>query len=160
MKIQQIRSATPQSSKLPAVLFCVVAFLLWDRLRPDKTPPPRNFETNTLFAMLAQEPEKARALASFYDQFAGVVERDSEAELISSLSEFRTAHGRALTLAFQGTSVVNGTKVGKQIDAELEEAMGGLQDREVDQETRGDLARALRGISWKMQNSPGGNSGG
>ena len=94
--------------------------------------------------------QKARQLGAFYFQFAEIVERD--AGIVSTLSQFRSAHKRALRLAYAGTETSEGEQVGADIDSILSASIGDdLSDRKIDSELRARIVAGLREVSRLCQ---------
>ena len=87
---------------------------------------------------------KAGQLAGFYAALEDVIERDSD--VVTSTGLFRTAHGRALTLAFQATPTAGEPAVGELIDAVFFEALGD-QNRPIDDAVRLQLLAAVRAVA-------------
>ena len=144
---------TPQQTHrlVTAATVLAVGYMLYkEPPAPDPVLPPGRVDRARAPSLLSSGfvgSDKAVRLGAFYEQFAEVVERDA-GRVLTSLGQFRTAHTRALRLAFRDTDVAGGIKVGSDVDTILADVLGGdLTDRALDESTREKLVTGLRTIA-------------
>lgn len=136
-------------------VLAIVFLLTRDPLPAGKEAPPLDGlpAAPTLSSPRFLASQKARQLGAFYFQFAEIVERD--AGIVATLSQFRSAHKRALRLAYAGTETAEGEQVGADIDAILSASIGdNLSDRKIDSELRSRIVAGLREVSRLCQRRP------
>ena len=134
-------------------LIAVVGYLIYDRRTTTRQSPAATTELQAsalpIREALGDNSVKRGAIAQFYLQFADIIRRDGIGDqAVDRLSVFRTAHERALVIAFRETDIAAGAKVGSLIDAVIEKAGGGREDQEVTAEIRVKLIKALEAIAW------------
>ena len=133
-------------------LIAVGGYLIYDRRTTTRQPPAATTELQAsalpIREALGDNSVKRGAIAQFYLQFADIIRRDGIGDqAVDRLSVFRTAHERALVIAFRETDIAAGAKVGSLIDAVIEKAVGGREDQEVTAEIRVKLIKALEAIA-------------
>lgn len=131
-----------------------------DGPRPDVPAPRPELQQRVapITAALEDQPQKAAALAAFYRDFAAVIERDAEGQIVSAVGVFRTAHNRALRLLVQQTPSAGGD-IGALIDGALEPAIGKAPSTKLAGELRQKLIETLRAVSWACGQAAGGGGG-
>lgn len=138
------------------IIFGILAFLLYQNFQPKNPQPAPNTPVvtpagPTISAKskaaadgLAGYPKQAAALGAFYRDFAKVLKATDK---VATTGQFRDAHAASLTIFVAADEYSGAPKAGAQIDAAIADAVGGLEDVNLDATKRAALIARLEELS-------------
>ena len=146
-------TSSDSSSTKSFIILALIGLLIWNQYNCDsKEPSLSSFSQEIeesvapIREKLSSSPEKAKALALFYTQWADTINRD-QGNRIKTTALFRTAHSASLDVYLQKTGLQGEPTVGAEIDAAIISAIGDAV-QEIDVDLSKQLEEVFLAIAW------------
>lgn len=146
-------TSSDSSSTKSFIILALIGLVIWNQYNcSPKESGPSSFSQEITESVapirekLSSSPEKAKALALFYTQWADTIDRD-QGNRIKTTVLFRSAHSASLDVYLQKTGLQGEPTVGAEIDAAIISAIGDAV-QVIDADLSKQLEEVFLAIAW------------